>query len=237
MPYEGHPQKYYDMYAQTAFETVRVAAGGAQRAAREGNAQGYGGQHPQVRGGGDGARRPGGARSSTSCSERQLLDNTLVVFTGDNGFLLGRHGLWSKGLASDPINMYEEVMQVPMIWSWLGKVPAENTRPELVSFYDLLPSLCDATGAPVAHGRNLCGRSYLPARHQQAAAEERAVAQPRLRLLPQHRDGARRALQGGGAQRRARGRTSCTTCAADPRERVNQYDNPQFVNVRDRLRQ
>ena len=77
---------------------------------------------------------------------KNLLMNTLVIFTGDNGFLLGRHGLWSKGLASDPINMYEEVMQVPMIWNWPGKVPVEATRPELVSFYDFFPSVLDVAG-------------------------------------------------------------------------------------------
>ena len=61
--------------------------------------------------------------------QRGLADNTLVIFTGDNGFLLGRHGLWSKGLASDPINMFEEVMQVPMLMHWPGKIPVQATRP------------------------------------------------------------------------------------------------------------
>ena len=47
------------------------------------------------------------------------------------GHLLGRHGLWTGGLASDPINMYEEVMQAPMIWHWLGHIPAQSVRNEL----------------------------------------------------------------------------------------------------------
>ena len=61
--------------------------------------------------------------------ERKLWDNTLILFTGDNGYLLGRHGLWSKGLASDPTNMYDEVVKVPMIISWPGKIrPAKPRR-------------------------------------------------------------------------------------------------------------
>ena len=36
------------------------------------------------------------------------------------GILFGRHGLWGGGHASDPINMYDEVLATPMIWRWLG---------------------------------------------------------------------------------------------------------------------
>ena len=78
--------------------------------------------------------------------ERKLWDNTLILFTGDNGYLLGRHGLWSKGLASDPPNMYDEVVRVPMIVSWPGKIPTGEVAPEMVSFYDVLPTLCEAAG-------------------------------------------------------------------------------------------
>ena len=52
-----------------------------------------------------------------------VWENTIVIFSGDNGFLLGRHGLWSKGHASNPINMYDEVMAVPMLWQWPGRIP------------------------------------------------------------------------------------------------------------------
>ena len=34
-------------------------------------------------------------------------------------------------------------METPLFWSWPGHVPAQATRPELVSSYDLLPTLCD----------------------------------------------------------------------------------------------
>ena len=84
--------------------------------------------------------------------ERKLWDNTLILFTGDNGYLLGRHGLWSKGLASDPPNMYDEVMKVPMLVSWPGKIPTGEVAPEMVSFYDVLPTLCEAADV-AASGR------------------------------------------------------------------------------------
>lgn len=112
-PYEGHPQKYYDMYAGTSFETVgwEIPAKNALR------------EKEMLKDTVGNLRRAAAATTALDdqipvllrkLAEKGLLENTLIVFTGDNGFLLGRHGLWSKGHASDPINMYEEVVKVPL---------------------------------------------------------------------------------------------------------------------------
>ena len=144
-PYSGHPQKYYDMYAKTPFNTVgwEPAAPNALR------------EKEMLTDTVGNLRRCAAATTALDdqipvlirkLQERKLWDNTLIVITGDNGYLLGRHGLWSKGLASDPINMYDEVVRVPLILSWPGKIPTGEMAPEMVSFYDVLPTLCDATG-------------------------------------------------------------------------------------------
>jgi arylsulfatase A-like enzyme len=91
--------------------------------------------------------------------DRQLLGNTLVVFTAACGALLGRHGLWDAAGASDPPNMFDEAVSTPIFWSWLGHVPALAVRPDLISAYDFIPTLCDLLSIPVPQ-RNLCGRSY-----------------------------------------------------------------------------
>lgn len=78
---------------------------------------------------------------------KQLLDRTLVVFTSTCGALLGRHGLWDAGDASEPVNMYDESVRVPLLWSWPGRVPAQEERMELVNTYDLLPTFCDLISA------------------------------------------------------------------------------------------
>lgn len=159
-PYSGHPQKYYDMYANApmARQGIRPAAPNALR-------------EKEMLGDTLGNLRKAAA-SITALDDqipllqRRLLqkgffDNTIFIFTSDNGYLYGRHGLWSKGLASHPINMYEEVVRVPMIWSWPGRIPVASARPELISFYDFLPTLCDAAGVQPPAAK-LCGRSYLP---------------------------------------------------------------------------
>jgi arylsulfatase A-like enzyme len=233
-PYTGHPEKYYDLYANVNFETVGWEPA-APNALREkdllkdivGNLRKC-------------------AASVTALDDqipvlikqldqKGLRDNTLIVFTGDNGFLLGRHGLWSKGLASDPINMYEEVMQVPMIWNWRGRTPVEATRPELVSFYDVFPTLCEVAGVSVPAVRNLPGRSYLPL----ALNRPLPKGQPpwpttvfgSFRNTDMARDNRYKVvLRNGG-----RGPNELFDLRADAREKTNQYDNPQFLTVRERL--
>ena len=61
----------------------------------------------------------------------------------------------AKGITSDPPNMYEEVVKVPLLISWPGKIPTGEVAPELISFYDVIPTLCEAAGVAPPSGRNL----------------------------------------------------------------------------------
>ena len=114
---------------------------------------------------------------------------------------MGRHGLWSAGHASNPINMYEEVIGVPLIWSWPGKIPAEASVPELVSAYDFVPTICELTGA-AAPDRHLCGRSYAPLVLREAFPKKqpwRSVLFGQLRNTDMVRDtGFKLVLRNGG---------------------------------------
>jgi arylsulfatase A-like enzyme len=233
-PYDGHPQKYYDMYASTRFETIGWEPP-APNALREKE------MLSDIVGN---LRRC--AASVTALDdqiplllhklrERQFWSDTLVIFTSDNGYLLGRHGLWSKGLASDPINMYEEVIQVPLILSWPGEMPVEATRPELVSFYDILPTVCEAAQAPAPQDRNLCGRSFL------MQAQGRTF--PKGQTWPPTVFGYFRNTQMARDNRfklvirdDGEGPNEFYSLRRDPREKRNEYDNLEFVTVRDRLR-
>jgi arylsulfatase A-like enzyme len=232
-PYEGHPQKYYDMYAGTSFDTTgweKPAPNALREKAMLNDIVGN-------------LRRA--AASTTALDDqipvllrklqdRGLRDNTLIIFTGDNGYLLGRHGLWSKGLASDPINMYEEVMQVPMIWFWPGQVPTSAIAPELVSFYDVMPTLCEVAGISAPAHRNLCGRSYVPLALRRPLAKNQAwknVVFGHFRNTEMARDNRFKiVLRNDG-----KGPNELYDLTKDPREKANQYDNAEYITVRDRL--
>jgi len=74
--------------------------------------------------------------------ESGQLDNTIIVFTGDNGLSLGDHGLLGKQ------NLYEfGGMHVPLVIAGPG-IPQGKTD-ALVYLYDLFPTFCELTGSPI----------------------------------------------------------------------------------------
>ena len=54
--------------------------------------------------------------------ELKLRDNTLVIFTADQGWNAGHHGVWGKGNGTVPYNLYEESARVPMIWNHPARI-------------------------------------------------------------------------------------------------------------------
>ena len=84
-----------------------------------------------------------------------------VVFTADQGYNTGHHGVWGKGNGTWPFNMYEESIRVPMIWNHPGRInPGQVLRP-MVSSYDWFPTILDWTGVtPPPASKDRPGRSY-----------------------------------------------------------------------------
>ncbi len=166
----------------------------------------------------------------TKVTQKKLLDNTLIVFTSPCGSLFGRHGLWASGDASDPVNMFEEAIATPMVWSWAGHVVPLATRPEMVSAYDFVPTICDITPAELPE-RNLCGRSYLAL----ASGKPLPKKQPwRTTVFAQYGDTAmaRSDRYKLIVRNDGQGPGELYDDKVDARERVNQYANPQFMTVK-----
>jgi arylsulfatase A-like enzyme len=81
------------------------------------------------------------------------LDNTIIVFAGDNGLAVGQHGLMGKQ------NLYQHSVNVPLLMAGPG-IPRGDSTPALCYLIDLFPTLCDLAGAKVPNG--LDGRSLVP---------------------------------------------------------------------------
>ena len=86
-------------------------------------------------------------------------DNTFLFLTSDNGGL----NEWSnQGLRGKKSFVYEGGQREPGILRWPGKVKPGSTTAETVSHLDLLPTICEITGATKPTDRKLDGTSWLP---------------------------------------------------------------------------
>ena len=78
-----------------------------------------------------------------------LTQNTLVIFTSDNGPWLtyGNHAGGSDGLREGKGTAWEGGVRVPCVMSWPGKIPAGQTCAEPVMTIDILPTITKLVGA------------------------------------------------------------------------------------------
>lgn len=93
---------------------------------------------------------------------RDLRSSTLVVFTSDNGFNCGHHGVWGKGNGTYPQNMYESSVTVPAIFSQPGRVVSDQVIRTPATAYDLAPTIVDWVGHAEITFDSSPGRSLAP---------------------------------------------------------------------------
>lgn len=72
-----------------------------------------------------------------------LRDNTIVIYTSDNGFFLGDHGYYNK------MWMYEEALKIPFIIRYPEYVKSGSVSKEMVQNIDFAPTFLDYAGVPV----------------------------------------------------------------------------------------
>jgi len=77
-------------------------------------------------------------RILTALEERELRENTIIVFSSDNGIAVGQHGLMGKQ------NLYEHSIKVPLIFQG-PSIPANQRKEALTYLIDLYPTLCELT--------------------------------------------------------------------------------------------
>ena len=90
------------------------------------------------------------------------LDRTLVLYTSDHGHMNGHHGLYTKGNASVPQNLFDESIRVPLLARLPGVIPAGLELAAPVDHCDLFQTLLEAAQAPSPPGVDYPGRSYWP---------------------------------------------------------------------------
>jgi len=92
--------------------------------------------------------------------ERKLAERTVVIFTSDNGGLLGSTA--NLGLRAGKGSAYEGGVRVPLIVRWPGVTRAGSQSAEPVITVDHYPTLLDGAGVKPTPGQVIDGESLLP---------------------------------------------------------------------------
>jgi arylsulfatase A-like enzyme len=83
-----------------------------------------------------------------------LTQNTMVIYTSDQGFFLGEHGLYDKRF------MYEESLRMPFLVRWPAVIAPGSSSDEIGLNVDFAETFLDAAGLPVP--ADMQGHSLLP---------------------------------------------------------------------------
>ena len=109
--------------------------------------------------------------------ELDLEQNTIVLFTSDNGTAYDRRQVDSEFFASvGPLrglkgSVYEGGVRVPLIARWPGKIPPASRSVHVAALYDVLPTLCAVAG--IEPPDEIDGISFLPTLRGQGERGER----------------------------------------------------------------
>ena len=155
--------------------------------------------------------------------------NTVVIFTSDHGEMAGDHGLNKKGC-----RFYEGLVRVPLILSWPSRFKPGLRSDALVELLDITPTLLELAGLPVPgtmHGKSLLpileGRSD-PGRHRDfVRCEYYEVLQGPRSYATMIRTKRHKLINYHGHDM-----GELFDLEKDPGEFDNQWDNPEYANVR-----
>lgn len=102
----------------------------------------------------------GVGRILATLEELGLTEETLVIFSSDQGAAYGQHGLWGNSSQARPVVAYDENMHIPFIARHPGEIEAGRRVDDMISLYDVLPTLLDYTGLDNLPVRNSPGTSF-----------------------------------------------------------------------------
>ena len=116
----------------------------------------------------------------SSLTELGLRENTLILFTGDNGspprtIIRAENGKYihepvisligDQSIPGGKGQLTDTGTGVPLLASWPGIIPAGTIRDDLIDVSDFFPTLAELAGAPLPAGVTLDGRSFAPQLH------------------------------------------------------------------------
>ncbi len=158
--------------------------------------------------------------------ELGIADNTIVIYSSDQGFYIGDHGWYDKRW------MYDESLKMPFVIKWPGVIEPGSRSQHLIQNLDYASTFLDVAGAPIPD--DLQGASLVPLLKGESPKDWRTgiyyhyYEYPSVHMVPRHY-GIRtdqfklmKFYQFGEEW-------EFYDLEADPDELMNQYNNPEYA--------
>ncbi len=173
--------------------------------------------------------------------ENNLAENTVVMYTSDQGFFLGDHGWYDKRF------MYEESLRMPLVVQYPKEIPAGTSSDAMVLNLDFAQTFLDYAGLPAPE--DMQGRSLRDVFRGQTVADWRTSMYYRYWMHLSHHNVAAhygirtqryKLIYYYGESLNTSGSIDSATApewelfdlAADPQEMRNVYHEPEYAEAR-----
>ena len=154
-----------------------------------------------------------------------LAENTVVIYSSDQGWYLGEHGWYDKRW------MYEESLKTPLLVRWPNVVKAGVVNDDIVSNLDFAQTFLDIAGA--AQPNDMQGRSLVPIFRGKTPADWRKTFYYHYYEFPGAHSVARHYGVTDGETKLInyyeKGEWELFDLGKDPNELKNEYGNPEYA--------
>lgn len=159
-------------------------------------------------------------------AEENRLEDTIIVFAGDNGLAVGQHGLMGKQ------SVYDHSVHVPLIFAGPG-IPQKEEREAFAYLLDIFPTLCELVECEIPE--SVEGKSLIPAMRNPAERIREYLHFAYEGFHRSVRDQQYKLIEYVVSGRHVK--TQLFDLVNDPRETVNLADEPEYSETLARLRQ
>tara|TARA_R110002096_G_scaffold104771_15_gene230753 strand:+ start:7230 stop:8870 length:1641 start_codon:yes stop_codon:yes gene_type:complete len=163
--------------------------------------------------------------------ENGLSDNTVFIYSSDQGFYLGEHGWFDKRF------MYDESYRTPLLVSWPGKIRPGSVNGDLVSNLDFAETFLEIAGAEIP--ADMQGASLVPILKGTTPSDWRKshyyhyYEYPGWHMVQRHEgvyDGRYKLMNFYDVKE-----MELYDLESDPKEMTNQFNNPEYAAIVKRL--
>lgn len=172
----------------------------------------------------------GVGRVLAALKEKGLDENTLVIFSSDQGNFYGQHGLWQHTVVTSPANLYEAALNIPLIIRHPGKIKPGTKMDILVGQYDLPVTVLDYLGVHDVKFENSPGSSFVGLIKDETVAWKDAVYYEQ-----EETRGIRTAEYAYWKRLQGTGENELYDMIKDPGQHNNLFPNPAFREIADSL--